>query len=476
MTTEPLSWSRVAFEHAPSGQLLFSLDPRPRCLGANARARAALGLRAHGDLDGALAGAPLGDALAALDDANPTARVTLLGTSGRRHNIDLTLHGPYVLGALSQETGWRSNISLHDQNSDLLHLLIDTITSPIFVKDHEHRWILANQAFADLLGQKIEDLLGRSDYDLFPREQADVFWQKDDEVFAGGRPVGNEEALTDADGQTLWIYTQKTPVTLFDGTEALVGVITDITARKKAEEALLRSIASRDEAVQANHAKNLFIANMSHEFRTPMNSIIGYAELLVEDADLDAQSAADVGHILTAAEHLSSLIRDVLDMSVIESGELSIERTTFDASGLIDEALTICASDDSSNAFSVTCPDTLTLHTDRTKLRQILLNLISNADRFTQGGDVRVDASVQGGRPVFEVSDTGVGIAPQALTTIFDTFTQAHSGQGGTGLGLAIVQGLVHAMGAEVSVESQPGHGTTFRVTLPDDMLATADA
>ncbi len=158
-------------------------------------------------------------------------------------------------------------------------------------------------------------------------------------------------------------------------------------------------------------------------------------------------------------------------MSVIESGELSVKNTTFGARELIDETLTMCSLEKSSNTFSVECPGDLSIHTDRTKLRQVLLNLVSNADKFTSSGEIFVTMTVEDGSPTLIVRDTGVGISPQAMVTIFDTFTQEHEGDpsfgSGTGLGLAIVQGLVRALDAEVSVESQPRQGTAFRVTLP---------
>jgi signal transduction histidine kinase/DNA-binding response OmpR family regulator len=233
-------------------------------------------------------------------------------------------------------------------------------------------------------------------------------------------------------------------------------------------------------AKEASQAKSAFLAKMSHELRTPMNAIIGYSEILVEDATdrADEAAVADLRKILGAARHLLGLINDVLDLSKIEAGKMDLYLETFDVCKLVQEVVATAQPliDRNHNRVSVGCPaDFGQMHADATKLRQILLNLLSNASKFTEHGEIRVEVSreqrAEGESIILRVIDSGIGMSREQLAKLFQAFSQAdHSTSakyGGTGLGLAISRQFALLMSGDISVESMPAKGSTFTVRLP---------
>lgn len=245
------------------------------------------------------------------------------------------------------------------------------------------------------------------------------------------------------------------------------------------------TVAARD----ASQAKSAFLAKMSHELRTPMNAIIGYSEILVEDATDrgDDGAVADLKKILGAARHLLGLINDVLDLSKIEAGKMDLYLETFDVGRLVQEAISTAQPliDRNGNRAIVDCPvDFGHMRADATKLRQILLNLLSNASKFTEQGEIRVtlsrEARAEGESIILRVRDSGIGMTPEQLTKLFQAFSQAdHSTSakyGGTGLGLAISRQFALLMGGDITVESSAGKGSTFTVRLPSHVVALTGA
>jgi signal transduction histidine kinase/CheY-like chemotaxis protein len=227
----------------------------------------------------------------------------------------------------------------------------------------------------------------------------------------------------------------------------------------------------------ASEAKSTFLANMSHELRTPLNAIIGYSEMLHETAEDEGQEEYldDLNKIRAAGRHLLELINDVLDISKIEAGKMDVYLEDVDLDGLIAEVRAIVgpltATND--NTLEVKCPPGLgAFHTDRTKLKQSLLNLLSNASKFTHGGRVSLEIRDTGETLVFIVQDTGIGMTADQLGRLFQAFTQADTSTtrryGGTGLGLAITKHFVEMLGGTIVVDSAPGRGSTFMITLPD--------
>jgi signal transduction histidine kinase/CheY-like chemotaxis protein len=228
---------------------------------------------------------------------------------------------------------------------------------------------------------------------------------------------------------------------------------------------------------EASHAKSSFLAKMSHELRTPLNAIIGYSELLSEDST-DEAIKEDLSKILSAARHLLGLINDVLDLSKIEAGKMDLYIEPLDLWTIVQEIAGIVAPlcEKHKNTLIVECPDSIgVVHADATKLRQILLNLLSNASKFTEAGKVTMKgtrASVDGEDWIqIDISDTGIGMTAEQMGRLFQAFTQADpstsSKYGGTGLGLAICRQFARIMGGEVTVSSVHGQGSTFTFRMP---------
>ncbi|HEY9840171.1 MAG TPA: ATP-binding protein, partial [Candidatus Obscuribacterales bacterium] len=251
----------------------------------------------------------------------------------------------------------------------------------------------------------------------------------------------------------------------------------DITQRRRIESELE---LARDAAEAASQAKSMFLANMSHELRTPLNAILGYTEMLQEEVSEQqlAGFEADLDKISSEGRHLLELISDILDLSKIEAGRMELVLEAFDIAPLVEElAGTVrLQMEKNHNHFETHCPPGLgRMFSDRTRVRQSLLNLLSNAAKFTRKGSVTLEVHLEqrNGRDwvVFQVADTGIGIAPAQQVRLFQPFTQADSSTtrkyGGTGLGLALTRRFSQMLGGEVTVRSRPGEGSVFRLSLP---------
>jgi len=344
----------------------------------------------------------------------------------------------------------------------------------IVTLDADHNVAAFNPAFQHLFGFGESEVLGRNLDDLITtdetRAQAVAYTQQ----ALSQRPVKGIGQRRRKDGTLVDVEVLGVPVVLDGERVGLMALYHDIT------ELLL----ARREAEAANSAKSQFLASMSHELRTPLNAIIGYSEMLAEEVEDRGDDAllGDLQKIHGAGKHLLSLINDVLDLSKIEAGKMDLVAESFPVREMLDQVLVTAGPlvARNRNALRLDGADDLgSMHTDLTRLRQVLLNLLSNAAKFTEDGTVTLRARREGETLVFAVQDTGIGMTPEQVGRLFEAFTQAEATTarrfGGTGLGLTISRQFCRMMGGDVSVTSEPGRGSIFTARLPAT-LATEPA
>jgi PAS domain S-box-containing protein len=355
---------------------------------------------------------------------------------------------------------------------------VDTLGEGLVITDDTDAIVYVNSRMAELSGYSQEELVGGNAEELLVHpEDRDAHHGRLDQR-RQGLPEQYEMRIRTRDGEGFWAEVNAVPFRDPDG--QIVGslaAIMDVTERKRIQEEL---VAAVDASEDASRAKSAFLANMSHELRTPLNAIIGYSEMLqeeVKDRDL-GDLLPDLVKIHDSGKHLLRLINDILDLSKIEAGKMDLFPEIFEVPALVkDVAATVRPMvERGDNTLDVRCADDVrSVKADLTRVRQVLLNLLSNASKFTAGGRValHVDLIAVNGAPWvrFRVADTGIGMAPEQLAKLFKAFAQADASTtrkyGGTGLGLVISRQLCQMMGGEVTVESAPGRGSTFTVLLP---------
>jgi PAS domain S-box-containing protein len=362
------------------------------------------------------------------------------------------------------------------QDSEALYSsLVENLPLQVLRKDLEGRFTFANESFCRLLGMKAADIIGKTDYDFYPAEHAQKYRRDDARVAETGElfeDVEENEKL----GETRYVHVMKSAVR--DAAGEIVGtqaVFWDVTARKWAE---MHMAQAKEAAEAANRAKSSFLANMSHEIRTPLNAILGMAELVL-DTRLTAEQREYLTVVRESGEALLSLVSDVLDFSKIEAGRLELDRTVFDLHESLGDTLKSLAIRAHRKGLELGCcirrgvPELVI--GDATRLRQVVINLVGNAIKFTDRGEVVMEVECESrsaGEAVlrFAVSDTGIGIPEEKRAAIFGVFVQGDSTTtrkfGGTGLGLAISSRLVELMGGKVGVQSEVGRGSTFHFTV----------
>ena len=390
-------------------------------------------------------------------------------TGPDEHALELMARSASLASIAIERSRTRLNLA---QSEAHLRTLVRTIPDLIWLKDAEGVYLTCNPSFEQFFGADEADIVGKTDHDFVPKELADSFRAHDRAAMEKGGSV-NEEALTFARGGHQGIFeTVKTPT--FDAEGHLLGVLgvaREITERKELEKTLQQARVAAEAAAEA---KGSFLANMSHEIRTPMNAIIGLTELALRTT-LTPRQQDYLGKVHVAAHSLLGILNDVLDLSKIESGKLSLEHTVFSLDDVLDGISTVLAVQVEERGLELLFAREADVPTrlvgDPLRLSQVLTNLTSNARKFTEQGDIVVSTQLvdRDGDSVtlrFAVRDSGIGMTPEQMSRLFQPFSQADDSTtrrfGGTGLGLAISRQLVEMMGGRIWVDSQPGQGSTF--------------
>ncbi|MES2261115.1 MAG: ATP-binding protein [Pseudomonadota bacterium] len=360
------------------------------------------------------------------------------------------------------------------QRQQLTEQILDQLPIPVFLKDREGHFLRFNHRFEEFTQRTREEILGRTIEDFASPRWAATTRAEDELAWSSGRMVTSERRLMSFDPPRDVLVSRC--VIHSAGNAYMLGYFIDISEQRAARDAMERAVES---AETASRAKSEFLANMSHEIRTPMNGILGMTELVLEST-LNEQQRADIALVKASADALLAIVDGILDFSKIEAGKLDIEDVPFDLRQMVEDAVRVMALRARQKGLALACelPAALprTMRGDPGRLRQVLINLIGNAVKFTASGGITVALAAghdAGERCdiTFSVSDTGIGIPPAKQQLIFEPFAQVDGSTtrqyGGTGLGLTICRRLVILMQGQITVHSQPGAGSTFSFTVP---------
>lgn len=368
---------------------------------------------------------------------------------------------------------------------------IEHSSASVVITDRHGAIEYVNPKFCEVTGYTVEEAIGQNPSILNSGLQPAAFYAEMWQAISVGLEWHGEFCNKKKNGELYWESASISAIRDADGAIThYVAVKEDITAQKHAAEELARA---KEAAEAANHAKSAFLASMSHEIRTPMNAILGFTQLLARDTSLTEEQRQRLKIIARSGEHLLALINDILDMSKIEAGRVTLVPARFDLPSFLQDMMAMLhVRTEEKGLFLHLVHDTqlpAAIIADEGKLRQVLINLLGNAVKFTRHGGVTLRVGIQGEGPeqqrlMIAVEDTGVGIAPDEQNKLFQSFEQTSSGrlsQEGTGLGLAISQAFVRLMGGEINLESAVNQGSRFAFAIPivlaesDDLPASPD-
>jgi PAS domain S-box-containing protein len=450
------------------------------------------------------------------DDTDEAAFIKKYSFTGELESLRISLVKMVsLLKARHTELQTETNHARESENK--FRTLIQNIPDLVWLKDPQGRYLLCNKVFERYIGKDESKIIGMTDFDLIDKEHAEIQHQIDLKVLKNGSVNISEELFRFSEDKTeVLAEAIRTPMKNIHGElVGVLGIARDITERKRVSEHLRMDIAARQKAEdeldkhrfhleelvatrtieltaakaaaeQANSAKSMFLANMSHEFRTPLNAILGFSQIIARDNQLPLKLRDPMNIIMKSGEHLLSLINDVLDLARIESGKTRLEPVEFDLGNLLTDLIDMLRIRAREKGLELRLDQSSSfprfVRTDPAKLRQILINLINNAIKFTKHGYISIKLALASHikdndfhELLFSITDTGIGISKEDQKRLFQPFEQLGSAlkHEGTGLGLSIVNEYVKLLGGQISIESDTGTGSTFKFTIVCDPVNT---
>lgn len=360
------------------------------------------------------------------------------------------------------------------QSNIFLDKIIDSIPDPLFIKDQDHKLIIVNQSYSDLLGRNKSEILNKSDYDIFPKEQADVFWKMDKQVFDSSKENTNEEVLTNKQGESKLISTKKTVIqNQIDGSKILVGIIRDITELKNTEKILINN---QEKLKELNATKDKFISILAHDMKNPFSTLISFSELLYYHLDkLDQETIKQyISYIYDTTLNTNSFLDELLVWARSQKDEIAFQPTRIRLNTLVSECMTLIFNSAHAKGIKIinNISNDLYIYADVEMIKTIFRNLLTNALKFTnKSGEINIFAKMNGSVVEVSVVDNGIGMNEDTIKSLFQIGKSKSgigtAGERGTGFGLMLCKQFVEKHQGTIWVDSEIGKGSAFFFTLP---------